>query len=540
MKVLQYDTVIIGGGIAGIVTAIELLDHGHSVAVIERDKPSKFGGQAIEAFGGMWFVDTPIQRKNRIKDSKRLALRDWFKAAEFDDDDIWQKKWAEAYINEGSDLIYTWLTKDLGIRFLPVPGWVERGDFGAGNSLPRYHVMWGSSEKLARILIRKLTRHKNRQNLTLYFHHNVTGFLEKDGKVIGCTAINNGEVREFLGDHVVIAAGGVTGNEEEVRRLWPGDWPPAPDYILNGSHEFSDGKLHKIAHRDLAAHVTNLGKFWNYAAGIHHPFSDRKDPKHGASLIPPRSGLWTDYAGRRIGPMPLISGYDTRNLCLRVCEQDKGYTWQIMNWKIAKRELNISGAIFNETIRDERKLKFFLDVITAPDRFLKKVTPFSKDILVADDLVTLAKKMNDLTGEACIERQTLEEELTDYDQQLTANDIFANDDQVKRIISLRKWKGDKLRLCRKQAILDKNAGPLVAIRLHLITRKSLGGINTDLSSRVLKADGTVIDGLYAVGEASGFGGGGINGKRSLEGTFLSLCLYNAKKAAAHIKDVQSL
>ncbi|QAX28752.1 FAD-dependent oxidoreductase [Leisingera sp. NJS204] len=530
----HFDAVVIGGGIAGIVTALELLDHGRSVAILERGTPSKLGGQAYEAFGGMWFTGTPIQRSNRIKDSKELATRDWLHAAEFGPEDVWQKKWALSYINEGSDTVYQWLTKELGIRFLPAPGWVERGDYTSGNSVPRYHIMWGSSEKLTRLLVQRLMRHKQRRKLTLVFHHDVQQFIYKNGRVIGCIAENNGIERRFHGRDIVIASGGVTGSEEEVRRLWPNNWPKVPDYILNGSHEYSDGKLHRVAAEDLSANVTHLDAFWNYAAGIHHPYSDRMDPKHGASLIPPRSGLWANCYGRRIGPMPLVSGFDTRHLCQRVCEQDHGYTWQVMNWEIAKRELNISGAIFNTAIRDERKLTFLANLLRVPDDFLKQIEPRSRDIITADTLDELVASMNRLSGHNRIDKAVLEAELTDYDRQLTASDGQVNDDQVRRIVGLRQWKGDRLRICRGQPILDPAAGPLVAIRLHLITRKSLGGINTDLSSRVLRSDGSAIDGLYAVGEASGFGGGGVNGRRSLEGTFLSLCIYNAMKAASAI------
>lgn len=534
MSTLEYDVVIIGGGIAGIVTAIELLDQGMTVAIIERDKPSNLGGQAKEAFGGMWFVDTPLQRKNNIKDSKDLAKEDWFATAEYSDTDIWPKKWANAYIEEGSDFVYNWL-QDLGMSFIPAPGWVERGNFTPGNSLPRYHIIWGTSEKLARTLVTRLERHKKNKNLKLFFNHEVEHFIEKDGTAVGCTARNKGNLFNFYGKYVIISSGGVTGSEEKVRQLWPKEWPKAPEYILNGSHPFSDGKVHDLASNELAADVTNVGNFWNYAAGIHHPYSERSDANHGASLIPPRSGLWADRKGKRIGPMPLISGFDTRDLCINVCKQDKGYTWQIMNWKIAKRELAISGSIFNEAIRYEKKIKLVADLITAPDTFLKKIVKLSKDFVVADELTDLVSQMNNLTNDESIDEATLKQQLESYDRQLDIKSGFSNDDQVRRVQNLSQWKGDKFRLATGQKILDSSAGPLVAIRMHLLTRKSLGGIKTNLASQVLKKDDTPIDGLYAIGEASGFGGGGINGKRSLEGTFLSLCIFNGIKAANHIK-----
>lgn len=527
------DVVIIGGGIAGIVTAISLLDHGHRVAILERGGMSTFGGQAKEAFGGMWFVDTPIQRAHGVRDSKEIALQDWLSAAEFGSEEKWQRAWAEAYVNEGSSRVYEWLG-GLGIKFLPAPAWTERGEYLPGNSLPRYHVMWGTSEKLVRILINKLIRHKNNANLVSYFYHDVVGFIREGERVVGCRAKVHGVERSFFAKKVVIASGGVTGNLDKVREYWPEDWPSPPGHMLNGSHKYSDGKVHDLAASELGAKVSGLGNFWNYPAGIHHPYAKNKDHLNGASVAPSRTAMWVDSSGKRIGPQPLVSGFDTRSLCLSVCQQKDDYTWHIMNWKIAKKEFNISGAIFNETIRDEKKIQFIKDIFTAPDNFFSKMAGLSEDIIIADDISGLVKNMNSLVGRYAINEDLLKSEIKKYDQQLSIKSNFVSDDQVRRLSSIRSWKADKMRICQGQRILDDNAGPLVAVRLHLITRKSLGGITTDLSSCVIGKNGERIKDLYAVGEASGFGGGGVNGKRSLEGTFLSLCIFNAMNASESI------
>ncbi len=535
MQHYQSDVVIIGGGLAGIVAALELLSVGKSVTLMERDVEQNFGGLAKESFGGILMVGTPEQRRSGIRDTPELALQDWLSFGEFGRDktaEYWPRRWAEAYVNDSYGEIYRWL-KTHGIGFLPLPLWVERGQFGGGNSVPRWHVVWGTGHALATKLIGALLTHPRRQALTLKFGHRVEALTSDAGRISGCSGIIEDSREEFVAraDAVLVATGGINGSIERVRQHWHVDWSSPPQTILNGSHKFADGTLHDAV-RAVGGNVTHLDRMWNYAAGIHH-WRPRK-PDHGLSLVPPRSALWLNWRGERIGPHPLVSGFDTRDLVTQICKQEKQYSWQLLNYKIALKELAVSGAEFNPSIRDRKIVGFLRDTLFGNRWLVEQMTENCIDFVQASSLPELVEKMNALQGDAAVNLHTVRAIVDRYDAEIGRGPALHNDEQLRRIAHLRNWRGDRVRTCNFQKILDPGAMPLIAIREFITSRKSLGGIQTDLSSRVLSIAGQPIPGLYAAGEAAGFGGGGMNGLRGLEGTFLGGCIYSARRAAQSI------
>ncbi len=528
----EADVVIIGGGIAGITTALELLESNKKIILLDRDTHEKFGGQAITAFGGMALVGTPIQKLAGIKDSPELAYEDWCQTARFGKDDIYPKKWAELYCHQCNEEVYKWLRKR-GVLFLPSVLWPERGYNRPGNSLPRYHIVWGTGSHLTKKLIDELETHKNRKNLTLIFEHIVDSLHFKNSSVNGCEGRieANGERFTVRAGKVVIANGGLGGNIELVKKIWPEFMGNAPSELLVGSHPYCDGSGHEMA-RKVDGAVTNTEYMWNYPGGIAH--TNPQFTGQGLSVLPPKSALWMDYSGRRIGPQPLIGYYDTSYTLAQVCKFDKPYTWHILNWKIAVKELALSGAEHNITMRDRKYFALMKMVLTGNKDLVKQMIEESTDFVTAFSLEELAEKMNQLTGTNDVDVKGLEYDIRRYDDQIDRGVKYHNDDQLRRIAHARNWFGDKIRTCKFQKILDAKSLPLIAIRYRVLTRKSLGGIKTDLESRVLNTSGGIINGLYAVGEAAGFGGGGINGKSSLEGTFISTSILTARKAARAI------
>ncbi len=536
MEKLKADVLIAGGGIAGIVAAIELIENNKTVIIFERDKKENFGGLAKESFGGMFFVNSPQQRRSRIKDNKNLAKKDWFSFAEFDDEQSWGARWAEKFINS-TDEVYSWLTSKK-VSYFPVVHWVERGLFKPGNSVPRFHMVWGTGYGLITALIEYLKKHKNYNLLKIYFNHKVHEIIAENRKAVGLKITNekNNEYIEAYGKAIIIATGGINGSIEKVRKYWHKDWGNPPEVILNGSHQFALGDMHDASQK-LGANITNLDKMWNYAAGIRHFRPKRKN--HGLSLVPPKSALWLNYEGKRIGPLPLITAYDTRYLVTKICEQEKKYSWQILNKKIALKELAVSGSEFNDGIKEKKVLKFLSSLLLGNKDFYKELEKHSEDFIVANSIDELAEKMNKLTGDNSVDVNILRKTIEDYDQNIARGKKFHNDEQLRRIAHARQYRGDRVRTCKFQKIDDKKAYPLIAIREFIVSRKSLGGIQTDLHSRVLqkpneKGKQQIIEGLYAAGEAAGFGGGGSHGLRALEGTFLGTCVLTAKTAAAHI------
>ncbi|UCF46624.1 MAG: FAD-binding dehydrogenase [Myxococcales bacterium] len=528
----EAEVVVIGGGLAGMATALDLLDAGKRVVLLDAASRDRFGGLALRSFGGMFFVDSPEQRKTRIKDSVDLAMRDWVRYGELDPADIWPYRWAEAYVHRCTEEVRGWLV-GREVRFFRGVNWTERGYFVPGNSVPRFHIAWGTGEGIVLALIPHLEEHERAGRLQLHFDHRVEGLTQEGGQVVGCHGTHSAGSFEARGDAIVIAAGGIAGNDDKVREVWPRDQlGEPPEVMLNGSIPEADGRLFDRA-EELGANVTHLEQLWNYAAGIRHwepPF-----PNYGLSLVPGKSQLWVNYQGRRFVDPPLVGSYDTLLLIDRICREEKKYSWQVLNRKIANKEFSISGAEFNPAVRKKKVLAFILRLLQGNGEQVQEFIDHCPDFVTAESVAELADKMNALAETDDVDAKLLAREIADYDANIERGDRLQNDDQLRRIAHVRQYLGDRLRTCNMARIFDPGAMPLIAIRTQILTRKSLGGIQVDLDARVLDKRGNPIPNLFAVGEACGFGGGGMHGKRALGGTFLGGCVYSGRIAARAIR-----
>lgn len=528
----EAEVVVIGGGLAGMATALDLLDAGKRVVLLDAASRDRFGGLALRSFGGMFFVDSPEQRKTRIKDSVDLAMRDWVRYGELDPADIWPYRWAEAYVHRCTEEVRGWLV-GREVRFFRGVNWTERGYFVPGNSVPRFHIAWGTGEGIVLALIPHLEEHEKAGRLQLHFDHRVEGLTQEGGQVVGCHGTHSAGSFEARGDAIVIAAGGIAGNHDKVREVWPRDQlGEPPEVMLNGSIPEADGRLFDRA-EELGANVTHLEQLWNYAAGIRHwepPF-----PNYGLSLVPGKSQLWVNYQGRRFVDPPLVGSYDTLLLIDRICREEKKYSWQVLNRKIANKEFSISGAEFNPAVRKKKVLAFILRLLQGNGEQVQEFIDHCPDFVAAESVAELADKMNALAETDDVDAKLLAREIADYDANIERGDRLQNDDQLRRIAHVRQYLGDRLRTCNMARIFDPGAMPLIAIRTQILTRKSLGGIQVDLDARVLDKRGNPIPNLFAVGEACGFGGGGMHGKRALGGTFLGGCVYSGRIAARAIR-----
>ncbi|MCB1567715.1 MAG: FAD-binding protein [Xanthomonadales bacterium] len=535
---MRAEVAVVGGGLAGIVAALELLRAGKSVVLLDRDTPERFGGLARWAFGGMALVGTPLQARKKIIDTPEIALRDWLSFGELDPSDTWPMAWAKAYVEHSRPHVHDWVQRE-GVRFMPAVNWVERGRNGDGNSVPRYHIVWGTSLELTRRMIAALREAGGNGRLNVLHQHRVVAIQGSAGQVSGVEAVVESTGADVLvsAPVVVVATGGINGGHAETRRNWPPD-RPRPSVMLNGAHPFADGAMHHAVADHFGGQITHAGEMWNYAAGFAHPFPHFEG--HGLSTIPCKSALWLDHRGQRIGPEPLVTGFDTHWLCQRVAEQAQPWTWHLLNWRIAVKEFAISGAEHNQRIRDKQFLRFLWETLFGNHRLVRQMQAESADFLVDDSLAGLAAKMNALTASHDIDPAQLQAVVDAFDAQFSADAKGEQDEQIRRILQARTWGPDRLRTCKPAPLQREGAGPFIAIRVHLITRKSLGGLRTDRQSRVLDRADQPIAGLYSVGEAAGFGGGGACGKRSLEGTFLPGCILTARAAAHSILHGQVL
>ena len=423
----QPDVIVVGAGLAGLVSTLELLRSGHDVLLLDRCAPQEIGGLAREAFGGMFMVDSPEQRRSRIPDSERLALEDWLRIAEFDPEDVWPRRWAEQYVTRARDDVGGWL-RELGVKFFPVVNWAERGNFGDGNSVPRFHLTWGTGKALVQAVWGAIEVHPRRSALDMRLHSRVVELIVEDGTVRGVKLESGEQARAAKA--VVIAAGGIGGNLDIVRREWPTDrLGPAPQRLLMGSHYYADGAMHEEVSR-IGGNVTHLSRMWNYADAVRHPKPQRE--LHGLKLIPPRSGLMLDPDGHRYGPVPVMPTFDAYAALERMCEDERKYSWLLCNFKIAKRELDVSGSQHNPYLRERRLVPFLLSVLFGKPGLVNHFLEGSPDFVQAASLNELADKMNDvtaeLTGERPLDATVLEREVGRYDETIARGKGLFNDD----------------------------------------------------------------------------------------------------------------
>jgi uncharacterized protein len=541
MSDTQADVIIVGAGLAGLVAACELVDRGKRVLIVDQENSANLGGQAFWSFGGLFFVDSPEQRRLGVHDSHELALQDWLGTAAFDrQEDYWPRQWAHAYVDFAAGEKRSWL-RARGLKIFPLVGWAERGGYGAqghGNSVPRFHITWGTGPAIVEIFARRLVEHPN-----VRFAHRhqvdelivdgaaVTGIrgtvLEPSSEARGVKSSRNaiGEF-EFRAQAVIVTSGGIGGNHDMVRANWPTRMGQAPERMLTGVPAHVDGRMIAITEK-TGARVINRDRMWHYTEGITN--YDPIWPMHGIRIIPGPSSLWLDGTGKRL-PVPLYPGFDTLGTLEYIAKSGYDYTWFVLNAKIIGKEFGLSGQEQNPDLtgRSVRQLMASRAGSGAPgpvQAFVDK----GVDFVTANSLRDLVSAMNALPDVAALDYATVADEVTARDREVVNK--FTKDGQITAIRAAREYLGDKLgRVVPPHPLLDPKAGPLIAVKLHILTRKTLGGLETDLDSRVLKADGTPLDGLYAAGEVAGFGGGGVHGYRALEGTFLGGCIFSGRAA----------
>lgn len=538
MEIFEYKNIIIGGGLAGISSAIELLDNNKQVLIIERDIEENFGGLAKKSFGGILFSGTPQQKRAGIKDSATLLYDDWIRFGAFTEHDSLGAKWAKFYSEHSVSLIYNWLIHKK-IEFLPVVNWPERGMYVKGNSVPRWHITWGTGYDLSNKVVNYLLNHPNKEKLEIKFQHKVESVIIENQKAVGVDVFDETSKKNIRinSNNIIIASGGITGgNLELVKKHWHHNHGVPPATLLNGSHKYADGTVHlDLEKKGIPS--TNLNKQWHYAAGIPAPSPEEGKIRDGLSLVPPRSAIWVDATGKRFDP-PLIAYTDTSFFVENILKTKHQYSWSIMNWKIAIKELAVSGSEYMSAFRHKDKFRMIKEVLFGNKVLVNRLINESDHFVVADTIEELVKKMNQQCDNDLVNLEILKNDLQNYDAEIDRGKSYFNDEQLRRLVNFRMYRGDKIRTSKFQKILDPKAGPLIAVKQYILSRKSLGGIPTNLNSQVINKDGDVISGLYAVGESAGFGGGGIHGSRSLEGTFLGSCILTGRVAGAHISGIK--
>ena len=543
------DVIVVGGGLAGLVAATEITDAGKRVIVVDQEGEQSLGGQAFWSLGGLFLVDSPEQRRLGIKDSFELALQDWMGSAGFDrDEDLWPRRWAEAYVAFAAGEKRGWL-RAMGHRIFPVVGWAERGGYDAmshGNSVPRFHLTWGTGPGIVEPFERRAREAQASGLLSFKFRHRVDALTMTGGAVDGVAGATlapddavrgNSSSRQVTGDFtlraqaVIVASGGIGGNHDLVRQNWPKRLGEAPKYMISGVPEHVDGRMIGITEA-AGARLINRDRMWHYVEGIRNwsPIW----PRHGIRILPGPSSMWFDALGRRL-PSPLFPGSDTLGQLQYIMSTGYDYSWFVLTQSIIKKEFALSGSEQNPDLTGKSWLMTARRATNkgapAPVEAFKSK---GADFIVRDNLADLVTAMNALAGHDLLRHEHVKTQIEARDREI--QNPYVKDTQVMNIHNARKYIGDRLiRTAKPHRILDPAHGPLIAVKLNILTRKTLGGFETDLDSRVFGLNGQIIPGLYAAGEAAGFGGGGMHGYRSLEGTFLGGCLFsgrNAGRAAA--------
>lgn len=545
----ETDVIVVGAGLSGLAAATEIADAGKRVIVVEQEGEQSLGGQAFWSFGGLFLVDSPEQRRLGIKDCFDLAMQDWIGAAGFDrDEDFWPRQWAEAYVAFAAGEKRAWL-RAMGHRIFPVVGWAERGGYdamGHGNSVPRFHVTWGTGPGIVEPFERRAREAASSGRLSFRFRHRVDALSITNGTVDGVSGavlapdtIERGKSssRDVVGEFalkaqaVIVASGGIGGNHELVRQNWPKRLGDPPKFMISGVPEHVDGRMIGITEKS-GARLINRDRMWHYVEGIQNwsPIW----PRHGIRILPGPSSMWFDATGTRL-PAPLFPGSDTLGQLKYIMSTGYDYSWFILTQSIIKKEFALSGSEQNPDLTG-RSWRMTLRRATnkgapAPVEAFKS---HGVDFIVRDKMEDLVAEMNKLAGSDLLKLEHIRMQIEARDREIA--NPYVKDAQVMNIHNARRYIGDRLiRTASPHRILDPAQGPLIAVKLNILTRKTLGGFETDLESRVFGSEGRVIPGLYAVGEAAGFGGGGVHGYRSLEGTFLGGCLFsgrNAGRAAA--------
>ncbi|WP_353943326.1 FAD-binding dehydrogenase [Streptomyces sp. HUAS MG91] len=545
MSDTNADVIVVGAGLAGLVATYELTRAGKRVVLVDQENAANLGGQAFWSLGGLFLVDSPEQRRMGIKDSYELALADWMGSAGFDreTEDRWPRKWAEAYVRfaagEKRDYLY-----GLGLKVTPNVGWAERGSgtaTGHGNSVPRFHLTWGTGPEVVRVFREPVLEAAERGLVTFKYRHQVDELIVEDGAAVGVRGSllapsdeprGVASSRETVGDFelrakaVVVTSGGIGGNHDLVRKNWPADRVgPAPESMVTGVPAYVDGRMIGIT-EDAGASVVNRDRMWHYTEGLKN--WDPIWPGHGIRIIPGPSSLWLDATGKRL-PAPLFPGHDTLATLKHITASGHDHTWFILTRAIVEKEFALSGSEQNPDITG-KDMKLVLQRVKkgAPgpvQAFLDK----GEDFVVRRNLKDLVAGMNELTPKTPVEYEQVEREIVARDREIENG--YSKDLQLMAVRNARSYLPDRItRVAKPHRLLDPAQGPLIAVRLHVLTRKTLGGLETNLDSQVVRGDGSVFEGLYAAGEVAGFGGGGVHGYNALEGTFLGGCIFSGRAA----------
>lgn len=542
----QADVIIVGGGLAGLVAAAELGDRGKRVILLDQEPESFLGGQAFWSLGGLLMIDTPEQRRMGIRDNRDLALQDWMGSAQFDrPEDHWPRKVAEAYVDFAAGEMRPWLHA-MGMRWFPIVGWAERGGSyanGHGNSVPRFHLTWGTGPGTMAPFEARVREHAKNGLIDLRFRHQVDEILTENGVAKGVAGSllapdtaergqkTNRNVTgnfEVHAPSILISSGGIGGNFDLVRKAWPRDrLGEPPQKMVAGVPAHVDGRMIAIS-ETAGGHIINGDRMWHYTEGVSN--WDPIWPNHGIRILPGPSSMWFDAKGKRFAP-PALPGFDTLSTLKAIMDTGYEYSWFILTQKIIEKEFALSGSEQNPDITSRK----WSEVLRG--RLMSKGAPApveafkekGEDFVVANDLPTLVAGMNKLTGDDLLDYDSLHAQIAARDAQ--TDNQFTKDAQLAAIHAARNYRGDRLmRAVKPHRFLDPANGPLIAVRLNILTRKTLGGLHTNLDGQMLGADGQPLPGLFAAGEVAGFGGGGYHGYNALEGTFLGGCIFSGRNA----------
>ena len=541
----DYHTIIVGAGLAGLVAACEVAQAGKRVLVVDQEGRQNLGGQAFWSLGGLLMVDTPEQRRMGIRDSHELASRDWAGSAQFDrDEDHWPRIWARNYLDFASGEMRPWL-HGLGMRWFPVVGWAERGGSfadGHGNSVPRFHITWGTGPGVLEPFVDQALGLEKQGMLSFAFRHRVDALTTTGSSASGVSGTvlaedpvqRGGESNRtakgdfaFTAETVIVTSGGIGGNHDMVRKVWPQKRlgkPPAT--MVAGVPHHVDGRMLAITEQ-AGGSLINTDRMWHYCEGVQN--WDPIWPKHGIRILPGPSSLWFDAEGNRFAP-PALPGFDTLSTLKAICATGHDYSWFVLTQKVIEKEFALSGSEQNPDFTSKTWMEVLKSRLgkgaTGPVEAFKQK---GEDFVVADTLGKLVEGMNRIGTGATINLDRMRQQIEGRDTQI--DNPFSKDAQIMAIHAARNYRGDRLiRTAKPHKFLDPANGPLIAVKLHVLTRKSLGGIHTDDQARVLGHDGQPISGLFAAGECAGFGGGGYHGYNALEGTFLGGCLFSGRTA----------
>jgi uncharacterized protein len=537
------DAIIVGAGLAGLVAAAELIDAGKKIIIVDQEPEQSLGGQAFWSLGGIFLVDSPEQRRMGIHDSHALALEDWMGTAAFDrDEDFWPRQWAEAYVAFAAGEKRSWL-RERGLRFFPVVGWAERGGgnaTGHGNSVPRFHLTWGTGPGVIEPFVKRVRQGAEQGLVTFKFRHRVNELIRSGaavdgvrGDILAPSNIERGQKssREIVGafelkaQAVIVCSGGIGANHDLVRANWPARLGRAPQHMITGVPDHVDGRMLAITEA-AGGTIINPDRMWHYVEGIKNWNPIWTD--HAIRILPGPSSLWLDARGRRL-PVPLYPGFDTLATLKYIIATGYDHSWFILTQRIIAKEFALSGSEQNPDFTSKSWRKVIARARAGIPGPVKAFMDKGEDFIIERDLATLVKRMNALVGEPLLDLAHVEREITARDRQL--DNAYGKDAQIMAIRAARAYLGDRLvRTAKPHKLLDPEAGPLIAVRLNILTRKTLGGLQTDLDSRVIGADREPVPGLYAAGEVAGFGGGGVHGYAALEGTFLGGCIFSGRAA----------